>query len=343
MWLARRAPLSRDTWRSALPVWVGFIILAGTLPEILLLLMMGNINGAGPPLFYILAIRFMSTGPLVLGAAALALAIEHRRRARAAAIEAANARAELVQAQLRSLTAQLRPHFLFNTLQSVSTLIHRDTEAADLMIGRLGELLRASLELGETPFIPLEQELRITSAYLGIMQERFGKRLDVSIETNAELETLVPPFLLQPVVENAVQHGIEPSRGAGRVHIRVTSEDDQLILEVHDTGAGRMNESANTGVGLSNTKRRLDALYGGKADLSIETDAASGTCVTISTATDHRTPCGQRCTKRSLSMTSPMRASAFGHCYGGTGVSRLQVNARTVSRRWPRYGANTPT
>src|SRR6185369_12192554 len=118
---------------------------------------------------------------------------------------------------LAALTAQLRPHFLFNTLQSVSTLVHRDPEAADAMIGRLGELLRASLEAADTPLIPLEEELRLTAAYLEIMRERFGERLRFSIEAGGDPGVLVPPLLLQPVVENAVRHGIEPRREGGEV------------------------------------------------------------------------------------------------------------------------------
>jgi hypothetical protein len=160
----------------ATPLWAGAVLAVSLLPELALFLWMGGMPGS---LAVFLGMRLLGTGPLVLGSAALAHAIEHRRRARVS-------EAELTEARLAALTAQLRPHFLFNTLQSVSTLVHRDPEAADAMIGRLGELLRASLEAADTPLIPLEEELRLTAAYLEIMRERFGERLRFSIEAGGD-------------------------------------------------------------------------------------------------------------------------------------------------------------
>lgn len=272
LWLARRAPLSREQWRRSVVLWLIAIVLVATLPDLVMLALFGNVGAFDFSLLTFLAMRSLSTGPLILGAAALAHAIEQRRRARLA-------QTALVQAQLHALTAQLRPHFLFNTLQSVSTLIHRDANAADAMIGRLGDLLRASLDVGNKTFVPLEEELRITEAYAGIMRERFGERLSVSIESSADQNLLVPPFLLQPLVENAIQHGIEPMRGNGAVRISVSESHDQLHLEVADTGTG-MRENNGDGVGLGNTRQRLLALYGEQAQLSIDARPA-GTTVTV--------------------------------------------------------------
>jgi LytS/YehU family sensor histidine kinase len=280
LWLARRAPLSRATWRRAAPAWIAAVLAMAILPEIALLLWIGG--GLGPQAAAFLGVRLLGTGPLVLGSAALAHAIEHRRRARAAAAEAARARAELAHARLATLAAQLRPHFLFNTLQSISTLVHRDPEAADTMIGKLGDLLRASLDVADTPLISLDRELRLTTAYLDIMRERFGHRLAVSVDSDPRLAALVPPFLLQPLVENAVQHGIEPSRTPGQVRIRTAASGERLTLEVWNTADEAAELDDRNGVGLGNTRERLRALYGDEAAVAIRRDGAAGTCVTLS-------------------------------------------------------------
>ena len=282
LWLARRAPLSRTNWRATLPIWTLAVLAVALAADAVLLMAVGGGVSLSRMTFYLVLLRLVTRGPPVLVAAALAHTIEHRRRARAAARDAETARAELMQAQLRTLSAQLRPHFLFNTLQSVSTLVHRDAEAADIMIGQLGDLLRASLEFGEATVIPLEDELRITEAYVGIVRERFGDRLDVVYDVDAHARgAQVPPFLLQPLVENAVEHGIEPARAGGRVVIRVARNDGTLILEVTDTGSGRSAADNPAGIGLGTTRRRLQALYGTAAHLDFSSDAATGTRVRI--------------------------------------------------------------
>ena len=228
-----------------------------------------------------LGMRLLGTGPLVAGSAALAHAIEHRRRARAAAAEAAEARAELARARLSALTAQLRPHFLFNTLQSISTLVHRDPDAADAMIGRLGDLLRASLEVADTRFISLDEELRLTSAYLEIMRERFGDRLEVTTEVAVDgARVLVHTLLLQPLVENAVQHGSSrPRRRAGCACVPASRR------------AGWSWRSGTPPTGPSIGSRRSGSAWGTpgsgwrrlrrRADLSIEHPPGEGTRVTL--------------------------------------------------------------
>ena len=280
LWLARRAPLTREGWRRALPLWAVFSLLVVVLPEVGLFVALGH--GLAEPLLPFLGMRLLGTGPLVAGSAALAHAIEHRRRARAAVAEAAEVRAELVGARLSALTAQLRPHFLFNTLQSISTLVHRDPDAADAMIGRLGDLLRASLEAADTRFVSLDEEFRLTSAYLEIMRERFGDRLQVSTEMAVNgAQVLVPPLLLQPLVENAVQHGIEPSPWPGRVRLRAGLEAGRLVLQVWNSAEGTVDREPTARIGLGNTRERLAALYGDGADLSIEQHPGEGTCVTL--------------------------------------------------------------
>jgi two-component sensor histidine kinase len=169
----------------------------------------------------------------------------------------------LAQAKLQALRTQLNPHFLFNSLHSISALMHKNVEAADRMIGRLGELLRAALDNTETQEVPLRQELQFLQRYLELEQIRFGSRLMVEIRAAPEtLEARVPNLILQPLVENAIRHGIEPHARPGRIRLLARRQADELTLELHDNGGGLAWQSPADGVGLSNTRARLRTLYG---------------------------------------------------------------------------------
>jgi len=280
LWMTRRVPVTRSNWWRVMPMWVGAVVVVTVAGEAALLVLRFGPGASARPIFFIVR-RFVSTAPLVLGSVAIAHAIEHRRRAHAAALEAVQAKAELALAQLSALTAQLRPHFLFNTLQTVSTLLHRDVESADAVLGRLGELLHASLQSDAKTVIPLAEEMQITDAYLAIARERFGDRLQATVDVGPGTDgALVPAFLLQPLVENAVQHGIEPSLSGGRVDVRVANVDGMLVLTVSDSGTGYAL-SEREGIGLGNTRRRLTAIYGSSADLSVASSASNGTRVTV--------------------------------------------------------------
>lgn len=191
-------------------------------------------------------------------------AIEYYRKYQERELRNAELEAGLAQARLQALQMQLNPHFLFNTLHSISSLMHKDVEAADRMISRFGDLLRVALESTEAHEVPLRQELDFLKSYLEIEQTRFGDRLSVRMDIAPEaLEARVPNLVLQPLVENAIQHGIEPHARPGQIELRARREDEQLLLEVRDNGnglpeAGRPVE----GVGVSNTRARLQQLYG---------------------------------------------------------------------------------
>ncbi len=180
---------------------------------------------------------------------------------------AAELEARLTSAKLQALRMQLNPHFLFNTLNSIAGLVYVNPRAADEMLGDLGELLRRSLDSMEEQEVPLAQELEFIGAYLSIEQKRFGERLRLEQSVSDELlKALVPALILQPLVENAIRHGIEPRRGPGLISIEAKQEDNHLHLIVRDNGGGSPGADANSsvrrGIGLANTKARLQGLYG---------------------------------------------------------------------------------
>jgi signal transduction histidine kinase len=203
---------------------------------------------------------------------------------------AAELEARLTTAQLHALRMQINPHFLFNTLNSIAALVYVNPRAADEMLGDLSELLRRSLDSMDNQEIPLAQELEFIGAYLGIEQKRFGDRLQLEQTVPPELRNaLVPALLLQPLVENAIRHGIEPQRGPGLISIEAKQQDQQLHLTVRDNGKGltappstiSAQPSIGHGIGLANTQARLQALYGALQSFSITRAQPQGCQVDI--------------------------------------------------------------
>jgi len=175
--------------------------------------------------------------------------------------------ARLVHARLQALRMQIHPHFLFNTLNSIAALVHTHPRAADEMLGDLGILLRRSLDSMQEQEITLGDELDFIGVYIGIEQQRFGGRLQMEQSVPGELRNvLVPAFLLQPLVENAIRHGIEPQREPGLVSIEAKQAGQDLHLIVRDNGRGLPDADSRhperRGIGLSNTQARLHLLYG---------------------------------------------------------------------------------
>ena len=212
---------------------------------------------------------------------AVSSAFQYYRKYRDRELHAAELENRLAQARLQALQMQLNPHFLFNSLHSIAALMHKDVEAADTMISRLGELLRAALDSGESQEVTLRQELEFLKRYLELEQIRFGSRLAVAIETPAEtLDAQVPNLIMQPLVENAVRHGIEPHSRPGLINLRAQRTGDELTLEVRDNGEGlRGSGPRPDGVGLSNTRARLQALYGDAHEFSLGTAPGGGLLV----------------------------------------------------------------
>jgi two-component system LytT family sensor kinase len=189
--------------------------------------------------------------------------MEARRRAHQQRVEQERLRAEVAEQRLLALTAQLHPHFLFNTLQGISTLMHRDPDAADELLAKLGDLLRDLLRHRDRAIVPLGDEIRYAQTYLEVAKIRFGDRLRFQIDAPADLhDAEVPLFILQPLVENALGHGIGARLEGGRITIRASNHRNRLVLEVEDNGAGLPGHRIREGIGITNTRERLRASFG---------------------------------------------------------------------------------
>jgi sensor histidine kinase YesM len=195
-------------------------------------------------------------------------------------ISRARAEAQLAQAELQLLKNQLHPHFLFNALNAISALMQQDVRAADRILGQLSELLRHALDTAAIQEWALQEEVELLERYLDIQQARFGDRLRTSINIDPGAErTLVPSLILQPIVENAIEHAVARRRSGGLVEIRAATQDGQLALEVEDDGADNTSEQktrSNAGIGLANTSARLARLYGDDASLEMVAKPAGG-------------------------------------------------------------------
>lgn len=207
-------------------------------------------------------------------------AVRYYRKYRERELTASQLEARLAQSRLQVLKMQLHPHFLFNTLNAISELIHKDPESADRMLTDLSDLLRMSFENLEVQEVPLRQELEFLEKYLEIEQMRFHDRLKVEMRISPDtLDAGVPNMILQPLVENAIKHGIAPRSSGGNIDIAAVRSNGHLEITVRDDGIGVPFgdlENLPEGVGLSNTRRRLKHLYGEKHQFDLEAIKASG-------------------------------------------------------------------
>src|SRR5581483_7447823 len=175
------------------------------------------------------------------------------------------------EAQLASLESRIHPHFLFNTLNSISSLIPEDPARAERLVEQMAALLRFSLDASQLGLVPLERELKIVADYLEIERARFGDRLRYRIDIPADLnESRIPPLSLQTLVENSVKYAIAPDRAGGEIHINATRSDSGFSVQVSDSGPAFTLESAPTGHGIDNLKGRLATLFGDRAGLTLQ-------------------------------------------------------------------------
>jgi two-component system LytT family sensor kinase len=191
----------------------------------------------------------------------------------------------LMAARVEALASQINPHFLFNTLTSISSLIRSQPETARVLIVKLSGLLRRLLKSQEH-FVTLREELEAVDEYLDIEQMRFGPRLRIEKDIDpATLDLVVPSMLLQPLVENSIKHGIEPRVGEGRITIRSTRKSGHAIIDVIDNGVGMSADRAarvqGSGIGLRNVNERLQVIYGSNYQLQLDSMPGEGTCARI--------------------------------------------------------------
>lgn len=208
-------------------------------------------------------------------------------RYRKGELKSAQLESMLAQAELQSLKMQLHPHFLFNTLHSISALLNSDVESARRMLARLGDFLRFTLENAGTQEVSVQQEMEFLKGYLEIERIRFQDRLTIKIDVEPQaLDVKVPNLILQPIVENAIRHGIAPRSTPGLIEICVKRGNGMLRIEVRDNGPGLpVNHSCiklfKGGVGLANTRARLDQLYGARHRFELENNPTGGLTVTL--------------------------------------------------------------
>jgi LytS/YehU family sensor histidine kinase len=221
-----------------------------------------KMGGPGDPGSFQRVLGRVLSAYLVLASAAHAAFFYRRAKER---------EASLATARLEALRTQLEPHFLFNTLNTISGLVHAEPDRADAVITALGDLLRLTLETSEARELPLREEMRLVDAYVAIMQARFEERVKSVVEISPEArDALVPAFILQPLVENAVRHGLEPLPAGGTVRISARREGERLRIEVADDGAGlREDAPSREGIALANTRARLRALHGERASMEL--------------------------------------------------------------------------
>ena len=291
VWLARRFPLDVPAWPRHLLVHAPMAPLLAAAKGLLVVWISCSWPLIGPIAYsYVLGdlpFNILSYGAVVAGVHAVDYYRRFLERERAAAayqLRASQLEGQLARAQLDALKMQLHPHFLFNTLNSISALIHEDPEAADVMVSRLSDFLRLVLENAGAQEVPLKDEVRFLDRYLDIQRTRFRERLRAEVSCDPEtLDARVPNLLLQPLVENAIRHAVEPRAGGGAVRVRAVRAGSRLALEVRDDGPGLSCTRANgTGVGLANTRARLQRLYGADHDIHLENDPAGGLVLSIS-------------------------------------------------------------
>jgi two-component system, LytTR family, sensor kinase len=296
--VARRFPFDRQRWVSRALVYVGWIFLLSVLHLAAFLLIYWAIGGPrlarGAPAeqafnyFKLLFVGNLRTN-LIIYALLLfgVMATNYYRRYLAGEQRAAQLQTQLAQAQLQALKMQLHPHFLFNTLNAIAELVHKEPDTAERMVIQLSDMLRVSLDSIGVQEIPLKQELEFLRRYLDIEETRFRDRLKIRMDVDpGTLGAYVPNMILQPLVENAIRHGISPLSRGGSIDIRARRNGETLKLQICDDGQGLPvnggNGSHGNGVGLTNTRARLTQLYGpGRFELDVESVPDAGVAVSV--------------------------------------------------------------
>jgi len=287
--LSQRWPLEQDSWKQVLlTVHIPALVVSMLIHSAVNLILFRTTGLHYDITFGLYRVHFFTrihanifTYAAIVG---LYSAWEYYRRYMTREAQTATLQVQLAQANLRALKMQIHPHFLFNTLHSIAALVRKgENKPAVNMLGQLGEFLRLALENKGQQEISLEQELDFLRRYLAIEQTRFGERLQVEVTMDEAVRgAYVPNLILQPIVENAIHHGISPSMQQGRIRIEARLEEGRVTMQVADNGPGLRNpERLKKGVGVGNTQERLENLYGRDQDFSFRNGSLGGLEVTI--------------------------------------------------------------
>ncbi len=308
-WLSRRYSIERANWSLRVLLHLAVALIVAMIAQVYFSVMFHSImlpphTWPFDPLSDLLQLWFFNDLIIYFAVLAAGLARDYflryqGRREEAVQLQAQAAllRAQLAEARLQALRMQINPHFLFNTLHAISTLVERNPQGVRRMIAKLSVLLRHTLEGSSEQEVSLERELQFLDNYLDIQQIRFQGHLEVhrAFEPGV-LDALVPNLILQPLVENAIQHGVSKAVGQGYLEVRAWRQDEQLCLSVRDNGPSFSGDGAaetKEGVGLSNTRARLQQLYGAAQSLTFREADGGGLLAQITlpyhTAADLRT------------------------------------------------------
>ena len=287
VWASRRFRFGDLHWYRIAPIHLGIAVVLSFCHTSLMAIsraVLSPLVGMGPYDYGVMSWRYpMEFSNFVVLYAIFITALtlsDYYRELRARQIVAAELETRLAQAQLQNLQLQLQPHFLFNALNTISSVMYEDVKRADAMLAQLSDLLRHTLRRPNAQQVPLEEEIETVRMYLRIMQERFGSELRAEIAMDSDVaQVLVPQLLLQPLVENSIRHaaGTSPLQ----VTVRAARSENELLLRVSDNGPGMKVNQQEKGIGLSNTAERLAALYGERHKLSFDNGPAGGLTVTV--------------------------------------------------------------
>ncbi len=284
--LSRRVRIDRTSWMRTVPIHLGASALATFIDVALMRAIAPYLNGGAPTTTTPLHVMFLRTLFLYSLCYFVIVALAHVRYYASLSYErdlrAATLEAQLAEARLTALQGQLRPHFLFNTLNMIAEQVYTDPAGADAMLTRLGVLLRSSFTEADRERVPLRRELELLESYVEIMRARFRGRLTFELTVDpTTLDALVPRFILQPLVENAIKHGVEPREEGGRVTVTARREGDSVDLEVRDNGDG-LAGAIREGTGVRNTRERLHHLYGaGRQRFALTPAPGGGTIASV--------------------------------------------------------------
>jgi two-component system LytT family sensor kinase len=284
-WLGKRFPFGQGRWPRSLLVHVAACLLFGFVQTVLMVGIAEIVRHDIPKptitpnvLMHYFVAKLNNNAFFYWAILAVTHILNYYRQLQDRELRASQLETRLAQTQLQMLKMQLHPHFLFNTLHAISALIHKDVELADRMIARLGDLLRATLENANKQEVPFKEELDFIEPYLEIEKARLGARLTIHMDIDPRvMDARVPNMLLQPLVENAIRHGIAPRVEPGRIEIHAQRQNGRLRLDVTDDGPGAPSPVA-PGIGLTNTRARLEMLYGAAQRLELTTGPGGGGC-----------------------------------------------------------------